>query len=222
MLELKKIELFSKLKEDQLKEIHVDMHIHHYNKDSIVFYEGDKSENLQILLDGSVKLYKTSPKGLQVQMCSFTAPDIIALVATFENMPFPATCELTTDGTIGLLPLEKLDKFLDNVDFSLSLVTLMSGRMKVLSEIFHKETIFSSEAKIANLMYSDPNVFERLKNNEIASMLNITPETLSRTLTKFKKENIIEIEQHKLKVLDKETLFNIVETNNMNTLPCMK
>jgi len=222
MSELKKIALFSKLKENQLEEIQTYMHIHNYSKDSIVFYEGDESENLQILLDGSVKLYKTSPKGLQVQMCSFTAPDIIALVATYEQMPFPATCEFTTDGSIGLLPLEKLDRFLDNVDFSLSLMTLMSGRMKVLSEMFHKETIFSSEAKIANLMYSDPNVFERLKNNEIASILNITPETLSRTLTKFKKENIIKIEQHKLTVLDKEALFNIVETNNMNTLPCMK
>ncbi len=31
MLELKKIELFSKLKEDQLKEIQADMHIHHYS-----------------------------------------------------------------------------------------------------------------------------------------------------------------------------------------------
>ena len=162
-----------------------------------------------------VKLYKTSPKGLHVQMCSFTAPDIIALLATYEHIPFPATCEFTTDGTIGLLPLKKLDKFLDNVGFTLSLITIMSGRMKVLSEIFHKETIFSSEAKISNLIYSDPDVFERLKNNEIASLLNITPETLSRTLTKFKKENIIEIEQHKLTVLDRETLFNIVETNNM-------
>jgi len=59
MFELKDIPLFSALKEEQLKLLQAQMHIHQYLKDSVVFYEGDQSKYLQILLDGTVRLYKT-------------------------------------------------------------------------------------------------------------------------------------------------------------------
>ncbi len=93
--------------------------------------------------------------------------------------------------TVGLLPLEKLHKCLENLDFSLAVIKAMSKRMKLLENLLHKETVFSSEAKIADLIANNAKVFQYLKNNEIASILNITPETLSRILTKLKKEEII-------------------------------
>jgi CRP/FNR family transcriptional regulator len=213
--ELKDIPLFSGLKAEQLELLQSQMHIHQYSKDSVVFYEGDTSEYLQILLDGAVRLYKTNPKGTQVHMHNFTAPEIIALFAAFENVPFPATCEFLTDGTVGLLPLEKIYKCLHDVDFSMSLISALSKRMKLIADLFHKETIYSSEAKIADVIYNNPTVFERLKNGEIASILNITPETLSRILTKFKKENIITIEHHVVTVLNKTALQSVIDNNSL-------
>jgi CRP/FNR family transcriptional regulator len=211
MVELAKIPLFSKLNETYLEELQTHMTVHEYKKDNIVFFEGDESKYLHILLEGEVKLYKTSSKGTQIYIHDFTAPDIIALFATFEKIPFPATCEFLTGGKIGLLPLEALDKCLDNVDFSLSLTTALSKRMRHITELFHKETIYSSEAKIADVLYNDPTIFKRLKNSEIASILNITPETLSRTLTKFKKEEIISIKNHVVTILDEEMIQSIIK-----------
>ncbi|MCB4743675.1 MAG: helix-turn-helix domain-containing protein, partial [Sulfurovum sp.] len=72
-----------------------------------------------------------------------------------------------------------------------------------------------SEAKVADLMIKKNSIFNRLKNNEIASMLNLTPETFSRILTKFKKEGIIVLEEHILKVTNEDALYKIVETNTM-------
>jgi CRP/FNR family transcriptional regulator len=215
MFELKDMPLFSGLKKNQLELLQSQMHVHQYNKNSVIFYEGDTSEYLQILLDGSVRLYKTNPKGTQVHMHNFTAPVIIALFAAFENVPFPATCEFLTDGTVGLLPLDKIYECLHDVNFSMSLISALSKRMKLIADLFHKETIYSSEAKIADVIYNNPTVFERLKNSEIASILNMTPETLSRILSKFKKENIITIENHVVTVLDKTVLQKIIDNNTL-------
>ena len=85
----------------------------------------------------------------------------------------------------------------------------------LLSSLVHKETILSSEAKVADLMIKKMGIFNRLKNNEIASILNLTPETFSRILTKFKKEGIISVENHLLKVLNTDALYSIVDTNTM-------
>lgn len=215
MFALQNIPLFSGLKAKQLEMLQTQMHIHHYSKDSVVFYEGDVSDYLQILLDGTVRLYKTNPKGTQVHMHNFAAPEIIALFAAFEHVPFPATCEFLTEGAVGLLPLEKIYECLHDVDFSMSLITALSKRMKLIADLFHKETIYSSEAKIADLIYHNPTVFERLKNSEIASILNITPETLSRILSKFKRENIISIEHHVVTVYDVQLLKGIIDNNTL-------
>jgi CRP/FNR family transcriptional regulator len=215
MYNLQSIPLFSKLSEAHLAELQSQMHIHQYEKESIVFYEGDESEYLHILLDGVVRLYKTSPKGTQVHMHNFAAPEVIALFAAFEKIPFPATCEFLGDGVVGLLPLEKIYTCMQNVDFSISLVSALSKRMKLLADLLHKETIYTTEAKIADLLLNSPAVFERLKNNEIASILNMTPETLSRILTKMKKEQIITIKEHIVTILNVDALCNIIETNSI-------
>jgi len=215
MYNLQSIPLFSKLSEAHLAELQSQMHIHQYEKESIVFYEGDESEYLHILLDGVVRLYKTSPKGTQIHMHNFVAPEVIALFAAFEKIPFPATCEFLGDGVVGLLPLEKIYTCMQNVDFSISLVSALSKRMKLLADLLHKETIYTTEAKIADLLLNSPAVFERLKNNEIASILNMTPETLSRILTKMKKEQMITIKEHIVTILNVDALCNIIETNSI-------
>lgn len=215
MLELKDVLLFSRLGTEQLEQLQGAMLIHQYEKESIVFYEGDESQYLHILLDGEVKLYKTSPKGTQIHMHNFAAPEIIALFAAFEKIPFPATCEFLGEGTVGLLPLSKLYDCMKSVEFSISLVSALSRRMKLLANLLHKETIYTTEAKIADIILHNPSIFERFKNNEIASILNMTPETLSRILSKLKKEEIITIKDHKLTILNENALLHILETNRL-------
>lgn len=215
MMQLNEIPMFSALADNHLKELQNAIHIKHFTKDSIVFYEGDKSEYLYILMEGDVKLYKTSPKGSQIQINRFSAPSIIAEYACFEKEVFPATCEFVTEGAIGMLHFDQLYLYLSQPEFSLELIKSLTSKVMLLSSLVHKETILSSEAKVADLMIKKINIFRRLKNNEIASILNLTPETFSRILTKFKKERIISVDDHKIKVLNSEALFVIVDTNTM-------
>ena len=215
MIELQEIPMFSALEERYISELKNAVHIKHFAKDSIVFYEGDESDYLHILMAGDVKLYKTSPKGSQIQINRFSAPSLIAEFACFEKEVFPATCEFVSEGAIGLLHFDKLYEYLNQPDFSLELIKSLTGKVMTLSALVHKETILSSEAKVADLMIKKVAIFNRLKNNEIASILNLTPETFSRILTKFKKEGIISVENHLLKVLNADALYMIVDTNTM-------
>jgi CRP/FNR family transcriptional regulator len=222
MFKLEEIPMFSALGEKYLKELQEQIHIKNYSKESIVFYEGDESEYLHILMKGSVKLYKTSPKGTQIQINRFAAPGLIAEFACFERESFPATCEFVTEGTIGLLHFDKLYEYLNQPQFSLELIKSLTGKISLLSALVHKETILSSEAKVADLMLKKVTIFNRLKNNEIASILNLTPETFSRILTKLKKEEIIKIENHKLTILNQDALFAIIENNTIkNCTNCL-
>lgn len=215
MFGLKDVPLFSSLDNTQLLELQAYIYVKNYHKDSIVFYEEDKSEYLHILLDGDVRLYKTTPSGKEIYLHDMTAPSPIALLPALERVSFPATCAFVTSGTMVLLPLEKLHKCLENLDFSLAMIKTMTKQMKLLETLLHKETVFSSEAKVADLIANNAKIFQFLRKNEIASILNITPETLSRILTKLKGEKIVTKNEHGLKILNQKALQDIIDTNGM-------
>jgi len=215
MVEIQDIPMFSNLDKKFHKELKDSLYIKKFTRNSIVFYEGDESDYFYILLKGNIKLYKTSPKGSQIQINRFSAPCLIAEFACFEREVFPATCEFVTDGAIGLLHFDKLYEYLNQPNFSLELIKSLTAKVMTLSALVHKETILSSEAKVADLMIKKIAIFNRLKNNEIASILNLTPETFSRILTKFKKEGIISVDNHQLKILNADALYIIVDTNTM-------
>lgn len=215
MFKLEEIPMFTSLSGSHLKELQRQTIIKQFTKDSIVFYEGDESSCLHILIEGKIKLYKTTPKGTQIQINRMSAPNIIGEYACFEQYPFPASCEFLTDGVMGLLPFEIVYKNLNNPDFSLEIIKSLTGKVTLLSALVHKETILSSEAKVADLIMQKVSIFQRLKNNEIASVLNLTPETFSRILTKFKKEDIITIKNHEVTILNRDALNTIIETNTM-------
>ncbi len=82
MVDIQDIPMFSNLDKRFHQELKKSIYIKKFSKNSIVFYEGDESNYLYILLDGSIKLYKTSPKGNQIQIKRMNAPNTI-----WESMP---------------------------------------------------------------------------------------------------------------------------------------
>ncbi len=213
---LDEIQLFSKLSDENMERLKKNSRIKTYTKGGIVFYEEDDSSHIYVVLEGSVKLYKTSPKGTQVQINRFVAPAVIGEYACFEEMPFPATCEFVTEGKIAHIPRDFVLGNLTDSAFALEMIKSLTAKIMVLSSLIHKETIFSSEAKVAKLLMEKSEIFHKLKYNEIASILNITPETLSRILKKFKTEGYIKgLKAGDLIVLDPVKLDSVIETNKV-------
>jgi CRP/FNR family transcriptional regulator len=218
MYNIADIQLFSKLSKTHQQDIKQNAIIRTYSKDSIVFYEEEKGKHLYIILEGTVKLYKTTPKGTQIQINRFEAPALVGEYACFEKAPFPATCEFITDGKVALIRFDHIFKNLENPEFSLELIKSLTSKIMVLSALIHKETIYSSEAKVAKMLMENVEIFSKLKYNEIAAILNLTPETLSRIFKKFKKEQLIEMKTGShIKILDAEALEMVIESNKVKT-----
>jgi len=214
MYKIEEISMFSNLPSNIIDKIKDKMFVKEYTKNSIVFYEGDSGDSIYIILEGRVKLYKTTPKGNRIHINTLKAPELIGEYATFEHVPFPATCEFVTSGTIGKIPYNFVkDELLSVPDVSEAIIKSLTAKVHLLSTLVHQETVLSSEAKVADTILNRSDIFTRLKNSEIADILNLTPETLSRILSKFKRDKIIELKKQELKILDSEKLRVILSTN---------
>ena len=157
--------------------------------------EGEESRWLHLLIKGSLKLYKISPKGKEIFMHQFNGISFVAELANFENIKFPATAIFLTGGEVLKIDYDKFyAEFLSNPHVSLQIIKSLSQKLKITSELIHQELVLNSEAKVARFLVNNADLFNELKHFKIASILNITPETFSRILAKFKAQNLIALD----------------------------
>ncbi len=205
---LREIPFFSSLSEHNLKKLEQISYFKNYNAGELVFYEGDEPTKLHILIDGVLRLYKTDPKGHEIYIHQFAPVSLVGELANFENMRFPATAKFMTSGTMLKIEYGKLeDMFFKNPQISMEIIKSLTQKVKILSEVIHHEMILTSEAKVAKFIYEHGELFETVRNNQIAAILNVSPETLSRTLAKLKKNGVISIDKrHAITILDESAL----------------
>ena len=210
-MNLKNYFLFKNLSYSYIKEIESFTIVKNLKKDDIVFYEKETPNYLHLLIKGSARVYKVDNKGNELIIHKFHPVSLIAELANFENIPYPASCAMDSDGVILKIEFNKFKKFLQKGDVCMEILSSLLKKMKYLDNIIHNNLILDTSTKIAKFIYENPEAFESLKQHSIATLLNIKPETLSRKLKKFKDLGIIENRGYKLKVVNKEKIKDYFE-----------
>ncbi len=201
---LEKVDLFSSLNHGELEKISYITTIEKFQKNNIVFYEGDKPEYFYLMISGFSKVYKVDPKGTEIVLHNFVGTTLIAEMASIEGFNFPATCICMEDSTFALI---KKDAFLQilqtNANISFQVMKSLTRKIKGMDGLLNRSLIFDATTKVASYIYENPEIFKNKKNKIIATELHMTPETLSRILKKLKELKIIDKEQT---LLDKDKL----------------
>ncbi len=208
---LQEIPFFNSLSEESLKRLEQISYFKDFAADELLFYEGDAPDKLHILVDGVLRLYKTNPKGQEIYIHQFVPVAMVGELANFEKMRFPASARFVTSGTVLKIDYGALENiFFRNPEICMEIIKSLSAKLKVLANVIHQEMILTSEAKVAKFIYEHRELFETVKNNQIAAILNVSPETLSRTLAKLKRNGIISIDKsHAITIRDSDGLTKL-------------
>lgn len=201
---LENMVLFQNVDEETISKIESFTTEHKVAKDNIVFYEGDEPKYLYLLVKGIIKLYKTSSNHKEVVLKYFHDNELIGEVANFEGMPYPATAKAYSDVEFLKIDFEKLKEIIfSNPNLAFNIQTSLVRKIKNLENIISTNLVLDSKERVAKYIYSHSEDFFETKNIEIAEILGVSPETLSRILKFFKDREIINI---KTKFVDKEAL----------------
>ncbi len=203
--QLKKIEIFKNLTEVELEKIINISVIKKLSRENVLFYEGEKPKFFYVLVDGFVKFYKTDLKGNEIVIQFFTRPMFLAEMPSFENIPFPATAISMKDESCFLLIEREKFLLLLNSDpkFGLYLIKSLSQKVRSLEQVINRNLIYDAMTKVCSFIKENPKDIVDTKHKDIAIVLNMAPETLSRILKKLKNLNIID---KKGTLLDEEKL----------------
>ncbi|MGM0623112.1 MAG: Crp/Fnr family transcriptional regulator [Campylobacterota bacterium] len=207
---LAQVDVFSLLEESDIYKIIEIAQIVHYQKSDILFYESDLPTKFFILLDGDIKLYKVNEKEGEVVLHRFDTPTMIAEMAVIEELPFPATAEVMAKSRFAVIDRRAfLDLILHSPSMSLAIIRSLNKKIKTLEQTINNNLVYNSLKRVASFILSHPQKFQSVKKVEIAQELNMAPETLSRMITKLKKQQIVGTD-HAL--LDRDKLLQLLQS----------
>lgn len=170
----------------------------------ILFFEGMKANNLLLLLSGKVRLYK-SQENLSCKehtLHILNAPQFIAEMPFFMQTTYPANAEcIQTCEIIGINFETFQNQCLQNNQICLLFINSLCKKIQILES--HISTYNQSlQMRVLQYLQTHKANLPTLTQRKIAQSLNITPESLSRTLKILKEKHIIATHKGKIVFLD--------------------
>jgi CRP/FNR family transcriptional regulator len=217
---LKKIDLFKNLSDDELKELEHYLTTAMFRKKEDIFTEGDAPEWFYIVLTGKVKVTKISHDGKEIILEIISPYDIFGGVAVLRNFPYPANAVAMEDSEILKISRKNLMRLIDRFPNLMYCIALQLGdRMKSSYDSLKNIALERVEARIAALLLKLGNkvgvetdaglmIDMRLTKQDVADMVGTTVETSIRTFSKFKKEGLVTDSDGKIIIKDRERLMS--------------
>ena len=209
---IKSLDFFENLSDEQIDVLSNFSFISKYEKDSILFYETDLKTNLLFLVNGLIKIYKYDKFDNEIFLYHIYSNSLISELSninTNEIYCFSNASFIEDSVVLSIDFLKLQEHFLNNNLLVKELMSSLLKKTNQLQSLVNRELVFDATAKVAYMLVSDLNMFNKLKRQDVSFMLHIQPETLSRVLKKLSRDNIIEIENQQVIIKDEIALNSI-------------
>ena len=206
---LQKISLFFNIEENLLKEISTFCKIKHFKKDEIIFFENEKDKYFYGILFGYVLMYDVDLKGNIIPINEFSQSEIFGLISQIQNKPYCLSAKAESELSVISIDYTKFKDYISQSPFSDRIIKMLSNHiLKQMNMV--KLNKFDSTTRV---IYTILNFPEKLKKKKylLAKELNMTPETLSRILSRLKNEGLICYCEGSIQIINKEKLQNMIK-----------
>lgn len=208
---LEKSYLFHQLSPSELEYLHSITRMRTYPKGSILFYAGEMPKDLHVLDEGIVQILKHDPNGNEIHIAYFHPSDMIAEMAHFESIPYPATARCESDIRVFEINFEAFKSYLlDNPKLAFALIRSLTRKIKQLESIVHRSLIDDAQTRLVRFIIDHEKTLSTFTQRKIAELVSLTPETVSRIIHRFKEEGWVEVKQKKLYPLNLNGLHNFL------------
>ncbi|ULT55381.1 Crp/Fnr family transcriptional regulator [Neobacillus drentensis] len=186
-----------------------------WKKNSHVFLQGDPLENVYFIFDGKIKIYKSDISGKEQIVAIAKKGEMFPHVGFFRKGDYPAYAEVLEPSTLIAVPISKFEKVLiENPELCIKVFKVLGEKIVDLQNRLEEQILNNTYEQIIKLLIrlaqkhgmeqTDGTIQlkSEFTNRDLANMIGTTRETISRTLTKMKKEELIELDHEGNMILD--------------------
>ena len=168
-----------------------------FDKGHLVFRERDECPGVYVVGSGLVRVFKTSSSGKEHVLHMVAPGETFAEVAAIGNFPCPASAEAVEPTECALLPVDLFRRALQTDHaLCLEMMTGMSMWVRHLVGLMEDIVLRDATGRLARfLLQSNRNEAGLIElpglKRHLASHLNLTSETFSRTLRRLAEAGLI-------------------------------
>jgi len=211
---LKSISFFKDLSQSDLEKIESYSILRKYPKGSIMMYEGESSTNISFLQSGLARVYKMDKFGNEIFLYHIYKHQLITELSALNENVITCVSNISIDEDTIIIDID-FNKFRDDF-ISTNILTTnflqeVFAKTQKLQCVVNRELVFDSMAKVAHFLSENLEMFNKLKRTEVALLLHLQPETLSRVVKKLQRQELIGMEVKKVFIVDEDGLKNIFQ-----------
>lgn len=185
----------------------------------MLFWEGEACAGIFLLVQGSVKIFRTAPSGREVMLAIESAPATVAELPLFDGGPYPASVRVVEPVVALFINKSDFQQVCRQFpDVALKVLAVVGQRLRHLVGLVEAVTFGSVTQRLARLLLdaskmADSETFELpVTHQELASRLGTVREVVSRNLARFRAAGLIRVQGRQVEIIDRSGLEQEAES----------
>jgi len=191
-----------------------------FSPEEMLFWEGEPCAGVFLIIEGSVKIFRTSPGGRELMLAIERAPSSVAELPLFDGGPYPASVravEPVVSLVINKNDFQQVCRQYPEV--ALKVLAVVGKRLRHLVGLVESMTFGSVTQRLARLLLEaskgSTGTFDLpVTHQELASRLGTVREVVSRNLARFRAEGLIRMQGHQVHILNRAELEQEAESQD--------
>jgi CRP-like cAMP-binding protein len=210
--------LFAALDDEAAEALHANMTRAELSRGEILFHEGDPGDRLYVIVEGKVKLGRTSGDGRENLLAILGPGEMFGELSLFDPGPRNATATSVSDAVlIGLGTDELVTWLTGRPDVSRQLLRALARRLRRTNENLADLVFSDVPGRVAKALLDLSERFGRLTDDglrvahdltqeELAQLVGASRETVNKALADFASRGWLRLEARAVVLLDIDRL----------------
>ena len=220
---LKQLPFFAELTQADMQVINQQFREYGYQAGETIYHSGDRAANLYVVAAGKIKLLRHTPSGQDVLLDILAPGDFFGSLTTASNEVLPDTAQAQTAACVLAITSKQFRELLRQyAGVAVAVLDITAARLQEAQESVQQLSAYPVEQRLAVTLIKlvdklgEPNelgllIQMPLSREDLAQMIGSTTETVSRTMSQFQKEGLIQSGRQWVAVSDRSRLEQIAQ-----------
>lgn len=193
---------------DALKQSFAERKVRSLKKKQVIYNEGDPASAIYLVLSGTVKTLKMAEDGRELVTSVYGPEEYFGITALLAGREYQETAETIEDCTLCSLPKEIVEQLVYKYpDVAERFIKILAGDLLQNQEQLLQLAYHSVRKRMAGLLIrlqaknNERKILEVTRDN-LAALAGMATETVSRVLSDFNDEGLIDRQAGKITILD--------------------